>query len=159
MRKPGHPLHKAYTYTKLPLLTLLSFPATTPFSTFLSPPSPSSPSGSPTYLTDSTTHTTSSTIPKVLVIDCTDSSMLHFPMVAGLGGSETSSVRSGGSGEIARGEKPSRGKRGTDLEMLARAVCAERGWNALISRRGRGCLACAVREAGALGWRVVVRIA
>ncbi|RYP15035.1 hypothetical protein DL767_010362 [Monosporascus sp. MG133] len=47
---------------------------------------------------------------------------------------------------------------GSDLEVLARALCAERGWNALISRRRRGCLACAIREAGALGWRVVVRV-
>jgi hypothetical protein len=43
--------------------------------------------------------------------------------------------------------------------MLARALCAERGWNALISRKGRGCLSCAIREAGALGWRVVLRFA
>jgi hypothetical protein len=48
---------------------------------------------------------------------------------------------------------------GSDLEVLARALCAERGWNALVSRRGRGCLACAIREAGALRWRVVVRVA
>jgi hypothetical protein len=48
---------------------------------------------------------------------------------------------------------------GSDLEMLARALCAERGWNALISRRGRGCIACAIREASALGWSVVLRIA
>ncbi|RYO80881.1 hypothetical protein DL764_009840 [Monosporascus ibericus] len=47
---------------------------------------------------------------------------------------------------------------GSDLEVLARALCAERGWNALVSRRRRGCLACAIREAGALGWRVVVRV-
>lgn len=103
----------------------------------------------------------------MLVIDCTDSSMLHFPVVAGIGGSETetSSIESGvGLGVAGRGSKvreseKRRGKRGSDLEMLARAVCAERGWNALISRKGRGCLACAIREAGSLGWRVVVRIA
>ncbi|KAI1379845.1 hypothetical protein F4677DRAFT_407801 [Hypoxylon crocopeplum] len=47
---------------------------------------------------------------------------------------------------------------GSDLEILVRAVCAERGWNAIISRRRRGCLACAIREAGALGWKVVVRV-
>ena len=89
--------------------------------------------------------------------------MVHFPvrLGGGGGGSETDSLGSGtGSfrGERERGEKR-RGKRGSDLEMLARAVCAERGWNALVSRRGRGCLACAVREAGALGWRVVLRVA
>ncbi|KUI74542.1 hypothetical protein VM1G_10176 [Cytospora mali] len=47
---------------------------------------------------------------------------------------------------------------GGDMEILVRAICAERGWNALISRRRRGCLACAIREAGALGWRVVIRV-
>lgn len=55
-------------------------------------------------------------------------------------------------------EREKRAKDGSDLEMLARAVCSERGWDAVISRRGRGCLACAVREAGALGWRVVLRV-
>ncbi|KAI1300438.1 hypothetical protein F5Y03DRAFT_385987 [Xylaria venustula] len=47
---------------------------------------------------------------------------------------------------------------GSDLEVLARALCAEKGWNAIISRRRRGCLACSIREAGALGWRVVIRV-
>lgn len=61
-----------------------------------------------------------------------------------------------------------------DAEMLARAWCAEHGFNALISRRhqrntqgkGKGhgeqnrgcCIACSVREARALGWRIVLRI-
>lgn len=93
--------------------------------------------------------------------------MLHFPVVAGIGMSETemSSIESGiGVGVAGRSSKvreseKHRAKTGSDLEMLARAVCAERGWNALISRRGRGCLACAIREAGSLGWRVVVRVA
>jgi hypothetical protein len=47
---------------------------------------------------------------------------------------------------------------GSDLEILIRALCAEKGWNAIISRRKRGCLGCAIREAGALGWRVVIRV-
>ncbi|KAI1188178.1 hypothetical protein F5B17DRAFT_396723 [Nemania serpens] len=47
---------------------------------------------------------------------------------------------------------------GSDLEILVRALCAEKGWNAIISRRRRACLACAIREAGALGWRVVIRV-
>jgi len=78
-----------------------------------------------------------------------------------VGGSETSSLGSVAGSLQGGGEKADRGrgKRGSDLEMLARAVCAERGWNALVSRRGRGCLACAVREAGALGWRVILRVA
>mgnify|MGYP006944864635 CR=1 FL=1 len=47
---------------------------------------------------------------------------------------------------------------GSDMEVLVRALCAQRGWNALVSRRKRGCLACAIREAGALGWKVIVRV-
>ncbi|KAI1771722.1 hypothetical protein F4818DRAFT_202142 [Hypoxylon cercidicola] len=47
---------------------------------------------------------------------------------------------------------------GSDLEILVRALCAEKGWNAIISRRRRGCLSCAIREAGALGWKVVIRV-
>lgn len=47
---------------------------------------------------------------------------------------------------------------GSDMEMLIRALCVEKGWNAIISRKRRGCLACAIREAGALGWRVVIRV-
>ncbi|KAI1111864.1 hypothetical protein F5Y14DRAFT_442972 [Nemania sp. NC0429] len=47
---------------------------------------------------------------------------------------------------------------GSDLEILVRAFCAEKGWNAIISRRRRACLACAIREAGALGWRVIIRV-
>ena len=85
--------------------------------------------------------------------------MANFPMrprISPVGSEKEISVSGSNSGESGswRGKK-----RGSDLEMLARAVCAERGWNALVSRRGRGCLACAVREAGALGWRVVVRVA
>lgn len=47
---------------------------------------------------------------------------------------------------------------GSDMEIMVRAFCAEKGWNALISRRRRGCLACAIREAGALDWKVVIRV-
>lgn len=47
---------------------------------------------------------------------------------------------------------------GSDAEILVRAFCAEKGWNALISRRRRGCLSCAIREAGALGVRVIIRV-
>lgn len=47
---------------------------------------------------------------------------------------------------------------GSDAEILVRAFCAEKGWNALISRRRRGCLACAIREAGALGVKVIIRV-
>lgn len=47
---------------------------------------------------------------------------------------------------------------GSDMEVYVRALCAENGWNALISRRRRNCLACAIREACALDWKVVIRV-
>ncbi|KAK8102777.1 hypothetical protein PG984_015923 [Apiospora sp. TS-2023a] len=63
-------------------------------------------------------------------------------------------------GADAKMRIPSRRRQfGSDLEVMVRALCAERGWNAIVSRRRRGCLACAIREAGALGWRVIIRVA
>jgi hypothetical protein len=54
--------------------------------------------------------------------------------------------------------EPEEENMGSDEEMLARAWCSERGLNALVSRRGRCCIACSVREAKAVGWSVVIRI-
>jgi hypothetical protein len=45
-----------------------------------------------------------------------------------------------------------------DLELLARAWCADKGLHAIIGRVGRSCLACCVREARGLGVKVVVRV-
>ena len=45
-----------------------------------------------------------------------------------------------------------------DLELLARAWCAEKGLHAIIGRVSRTCLACCVREARGLGVNVVVRV-
>lgn len=45
-----------------------------------------------------------------------------------------------------------------DLELLARAWCAEKGFHAVIGRVGRTCLACCVREAEGLGINVVIRV-
>ncbi|ORX97744.1 hypothetical protein BCR34DRAFT_607157 [Clohesyomyces aquaticus] len=45
-----------------------------------------------------------------------------------------------------------------ELELLARAWCAEKGFHALVGRVGRTCLACCIREARGLGVRVVVRV-
>lgn len=64
----------------------------------------------------------------------------------------------GGAAEYQMHNETRRRQFGSDMEILVRAICAERGWNAMISRRRRGCLACAIREAGALGWRVVIRV-
>ncbi|KAL6152930.1 hypothetical protein ACJQWK_11693 [Exserohilum turcicum] len=46
----------------------------------------------------------------------------------------------------------------SDLEVLARAWCAERGLDALISRTGRTCLGCSIREARGLGIHIVIRV-
>ncbi|USP81173.1 uncharacterized protein yc1106_08447 [Curvularia clavata] len=45
-----------------------------------------------------------------------------------------------------------------DLEVLARAWCAERGLHALVSRVGRTCLACSIREARGLGIHIIIRV-
>lgn len=76
-------------------------------------------------------------------MDCTDSSMLLFN-------------RPTPSAKMPHVETD---VLGSDMEMLARSLCSYWGWNALISRRGRNCLACAIREAAALNWRVVLRLA
>ncbi|KAH9224975.1 hypothetical protein DL95DRAFT_517115 [Leptodontidium sp. 2 PMI_412] len=154
----GHPLHKGFTYTRIPLSTLMTTPISASFNTLLSPPTPSNanpPIPSPTH---SSTHTTSSTIPKVLIIDCTDESMSFFPVAHRPSATPSSSPQESSPQSSMRGKK-SHHEYGSDLEMLGRALCAERGWNAVVSRRGRGCLACAVREVGALGWRVILRVA
>ena len=132
----GHLLHKAFTYTTVPLFSLLHSQHQA-FDALLTPPT------SPTSAVHSSMHTTNSTIPRVLVIDCADNTAAAFPI------RPATSPRLGATRQDVYG---------SDLEILARAVCAERGWNAVISRRGRGCLSCAIREAGALGWRVVVRL-
>lgn len=49
-------------------------------------------------------------------------------------------------------------KSNANLDMLARAYCSESGHNAIISRKGRTCLSCSIREARALDFRVVIRV-
>jgi len=135
-----HPLHKAFTYVPTSLSAILSSSAPSLSSLLTLPPS----------LDSSRPNSTSNIIPKVLIIDCTDSTtdstLQPVDTIKRLKESHQSF-------------STHKHHFGSDLEMLARALCAERGWNALISRRGRGCLSCAVREAGALGWAVVLRFA
>ncbi|KAF2257385.1 hypothetical protein BU26DRAFT_514075 [Trematosphaeria pertusa] len=45
-----------------------------------------------------------------------------------------------------------------DLELLARAWCAEKGLHALVGRVGRTCLACCIREARGIGVNVLIRV-
>lgn len=45
-----------------------------------------------------------------------------------------------------------------DLELLARAWCAQVGENAIVGKTGRTCMSCCIREAKALAVGVVIRI-
>ncbi|KAB5562990.1 hypothetical protein GE09DRAFT_960885 [Coniochaeta sp. 2T2.1] len=179
--RASHPLHKSYTHTTLHLSALLSHPSSTSLASLLSSSSPSSSIPIPTSTFSPLPPTSSSRPPptpaKFLIIDC----ITNFPALpqeheiplsptvsrtSSLSVSSTdvplSPVRGRNENYEEAGKKMHHETRrrqfGSDMEVLVRAICAERGWNAVVSRRRRGCLACAVREAGALGWRVVVRV-
>lgn len=101
---------------------------------------------------------------RVLVIDCVTNYAEQSPSLT------LKRTDSGGSAPFSpvgdrRGGFPAkmhlecrRRQFGSDMEIMVRAFCAQRGWNAIISRKKRGCLACAIREAGGLGWRVILRV-
>ena len=171
--RTGHPLHKHYTYTALHLSELLAkheFSLEALLSNYSSAHRPS--------LT-----TASDSAAKVLVVDCitgfqslpqeheiplspvlsrTDSAAsASFSPIRELGGGTFADRALAAAMESASKKMHSETRRrqfGSDMEILARAFCAEKGWNALISRRRRGCLSCAIREAGALGWKVIIRV-
>ncbi|KAL2020966.1 hypothetical protein VTK56DRAFT_7740 [Thermocarpiscus australiensis] len=172
----GHPLHKYFTYTALHLSELI---AKQDFSLEALLDNYSSTSHRPS-LTPA-----SSNAAKVLVVDCItgfqpqpqEHEIPLSPVVSRSDSSASASLNSHSPGPAEGGEGGSdstpsglesaskkmhsetrRRQFGSDMEMLARAFCAEKGWNALISRRRRGCLACAIREAGALGWKVIIRV-
>jgi hypothetical protein len=46
----------------------------------------------------------------------------------------------------------------SDLQLLARAWCAEKGLHAIVSNVGRTCLGCSIREARGLGINIVIRV-
>ena len=46
----------------------------------------------------------------------------------------------------------------TDLQLLARAWCAEKGFHAVIGRVKRSCLACCIRDARGVGINMVIRV-
>lgn len=46
----------------------------------------------------------------------------------------------------------------SDMQLFARAWCAEKGYHAIVARLGSTCLACAIREARGLGINVVIRV-
>ncbi|SPO00029.1 uncharacterized protein DNG_02881 [Cephalotrichum gorgonifer] len=147
----GHPLHKSFTYTVIHLSELLRR-RSEPLESLLQNTPARRPSLTPTQNT--------TTMPRVLVIDC----VTNFPRTPpqSTPTSPLSATPPLGSLHGVAAEKmhlESRARRfGSDVEILARAICAEMGWDAVISRRRRGCLGCAIREAGALDWRVVIRL-
>ncbi|KAH6662199.1 hypothetical protein F5X68DRAFT_145111 [Plectosphaerella plurivora] len=150
----GHPLHKYFTYTVIHLSELLEKHSSTLEELLTNTNSVRRPSLAPT--------TTANTEPRVLVIDCITGFTQPPPSAYDAPLSPSSPVMDRGEdrfGAAAKMHLESRRRQfGSDMEILIRALCAERGWNALISRRRRGCLACAIREAGALGWKVIIRV-
>ncbi|KAM7221005.1 hypothetical protein V8F06_003567 [Rhypophila decipiens] len=172
---PGHPLHKYYTYTALHLSELI-MKQDFSLEALLGDYTSSSRRGS---------MTPSAKAAKVLVIDCItgfkslpqEHEIPLSPVVSRSGSNLSAadsawSVTSPGAGDSGEGffgaalesaskkmhSETRRRQFGSDPEMLVRAICAEKGWNAIISRRRRGCLACAIREAGALGVKVIIRV-
>jgi hypothetical protein len=123
----GHPLHKSFAY-KREVLSYVIIPSQ----------STSAPTSKP--IPPASIHTSSQ---EIFIIDCAEPNP-PTPTIIDAHPVSTSS--------IAR-----RRGWGSDLEILARAWCAENGYNALVSRRGRNCIACSIREAGALGWKIVLR--
>ncbi|KAH8662199.1 hypothetical protein BX600DRAFT_481799 [Xylariales sp. PMI_506] len=183
----GHPLHKYYSYTVVHLLDILKNTDATLNDLLESglissrPSSNSSTSkakGARVLVIDCVTGfapprspgmeplSRMSSISSSFGLEPTETK-LQLPTMAKDLGNRPSTAASSGS-RASRIDPPSPGAKmklptrkrqfGSDLEIFVRAVCAQKGWNALISRRRRGCLACAIREAGALGWRVIIRV-
>ncbi|ROT37557.1 hypothetical protein SODALDRAFT_280326 [Sodiomyces alkalinus F11] len=152
----GHPLHKSFTYTVIHLSELLQKQATSTLDDLLTATDPAvrRPSMTPASNLNA--------LPRVLVIDCITGLKMP-PQSAHDAPLSPSSpvVERHDSLCIATANLHLESRRrqfGSDMEILVRALCAEKGWNAIISRRRRGCLACAIREAGALGWKVIIRV-
>ncbi|KAI0124741.1 hypothetical protein BJ170DRAFT_474168 [Xylariales sp. AK1849] len=184
----GHPLHKYFTYTAIHLTDLLSRPDAALEDLLSTAPSHSRPANTssssiprstrvlvidcitgvaPPSTPEMASLSRMSSISSSFGLEQTTTIQLQLPKPPGELGRRPSTAASTGS-RASRIDPPSpdskmklptrRRQFGSDLEILVRALCAERGWNALISRRRRGCLACAIREAGALGWRVIIRV-
>jgi hypothetical protein len=152
--RTGHPLHKYYNYTVIHISELLRKQEVS-LADLISSPVSHKPGHS----------SSRSGQVRVLVIDCITSyierptsPMLHRSDSTLSAMSPILERMSGFAAEMKMHLESKRKQLGSDMEILARAICAQKGWNALISRRKRGCLACAIREAGALGWKVIVRV-
>lgn len=141
----GHPLHKSYNYKVMHITELIQRKHSDLSELISSPSDEKTPNDT------------------VLVIDCM-TSIAGVPQLAILQQLSTPSSspvaeRKPSFSAYAKMHVESRDRQfGSDMEILVRALCAEKGWNAIISRRRRGCLACAIREAGALAWKVIIRV-
>lgn len=146
----GHPLHKSYNYNVVHISELLQrrhyFLAD-----FLREPNTTTANSKPSSKANTN---------RVLVIDCITNilDVPPSPMLERTTPGSSPVLERMGSFPPQMNLESRRRNLGSDLEILVRALCAQNGWNALISRRKRGCLACAVREAGALGWKVIARV-
>ncbi|KAG4278778.1 hypothetical protein FPRO04_06099 [Fusarium proliferatum] len=144
----GHPLHKYYNYTVIHISELLKRQHA-PLSELLAVPQ--THRRSPSRMGSE----------RVLVIDCITnlSEVPQSPTIERLTSKYNIVQRRGSFPAAEQMHFESRKRQfGSDMEILVRALCAQKGWNAIISRRKRGCLACAIREAGALQWKVIIRV-
>ncbi|KAI4602172.1 hypothetical protein KJ359_009409 [Pestalotiopsis sp. 9143b] len=182
----GHPLHKFYTYKAIHFVDLIKRPEATleelldTDSTASTNNLTASTSKGPRVLViDCVTGVAPPASPEMASLSRMSSisssfgleptvTQLRLPTPPREAGEKPNTTAAPATNRISRIDPPSpdskmrlptrRRQFGSDLEILVRALCAERGWNALISRRRRGCLACAIREAGALGWKVIIRV-
>ncbi|QPH18820.1 hypothetical protein C2857_003920 [Epichloe festucae Fl1] len=143
--RTGHPLHSSYEFTVIHISELVQKPRTTLSELLIDPSCGKSGSN------------------RVLVIDCI-TGFAEQPQSSAFERIMTPSSspildRKGSFSAAARMHLESQKMQfGSDMEIMVRAICAQRGWNAIISRRKRSCLACAIREAGALAWKVIIRV-
>ncbi|PHH82042.1 hypothetical protein CDD82_7190 [Ophiocordyceps australis] len=142
----GHPLHRYYKYTVIHLSELIQKPRRTLAELLLDASRGNDAANN-----------------GVLVVDCITSmgGVAQVPSLERItSSSSTQSFQHKGSASATArlSDDWQRRQVGSDMEVLVRAICAQRGWNAILSRKRRGCLACAIREAGALGWKVIVRV-
>ena len=148
----GHPLHKFYTYTVIHLSELLENKSLS-LEALLNNAVSARRRPSLTPAREAT--------PRVLVIDCITGFAALPQTIESTPSSPMLERRPTGLNDPTAAKMHLESRRrqfGSDMEVLVRALCAEKGWNALVSRRRRGCLACAIREAGALGWKVIIRV-
>ncbi|KAI1434808.1 hypothetical protein GGR50DRAFT_377092 [Xylaria sp. CBS 124048] len=179
----GHPLHRFYTYSAVHMTELLGQPMSTTLEDILkTTPPPHRRSGSisktsaasrpqcvlvidcvtgflPSRSADMPSLSRVSSLSSSFRLDTTNTPPTPFPPTnPGFERRPSAASRFGQIDPPSPAMTESKMQYGSDLEMLARAFCASKGWNAIISRRRRGCLSCAIREAGALGWRIIIRI-